>query len=116
MKTGHIGYTKVLLGYAFCGVTDPVCIEQAKSLCYKFGYLCQVQNDFTDCYGDPKDIGKVGTDIEEGKCTWLAIKFLEVASTDQKKIFKENYGKTDPLCVTRIKQLYDEVSMKISEK
>ena len=37
-----------------------------------------------DCYGDPQLTGKVGTDIEESKCSWLIIQALKKANPEQR--------------------------------
>ncbi|XP_055705666.1 farnesyl pyrophosphate synthase-like [Phlebotomus papatasi] len=106
------GYIPMTIALHFAGVTDPDIFQKTKSMCLAYGELYQFQNDFNDCYGDPEVNDNIGKYIEEGKCTWLAVKFLEIATPAQKEIFKENYGKTDPCCVKKIKQLYDELSIR----
>lgn len=47
-----------------------------------------VQDDFLDCFGDPAVTGKVGTDIEENKCSWLVVQALNKASPEQRQILQ----------------------------
>ena len=54
------------------------------------GHLFQVRDDYLDCYGKRDVIGKSGTDIQEGKCTWLIVVALQRATAEQKKILKVN--------------------------
>lgn len=56
------------------------------------GYFYQVQDDFLDCFGDSSVTGKLGTDIKDNKCTWLAVLCMQRASSEQKKIMTECYG------------------------
>lgn len=106
------GYIPMAIALHLAGVTDPEVFQKTKSMCLEYGEFCQFKNDFNDCYGDPEVNDNIGKNIEEGKCTWLAVKFLEIATPAQKEIFKENYGKSDPCCVKKIMQLYDEVSIR----
>ena len=50
-----------------------------------------------DNFGDPKVIGKVGPDIEEGKCGWLVIQALKKASPEQLEILKVSLDHSNPL-------------------
>ena len=51
------------------------------------------QDDFLDCFGNSAVTGKKGTDIQDGKCSWLAVVALQRASSTQRKIMEEHYGR-----------------------
>lgn len=104
-------YLPISLAMTLAGYSDPEAFRQARTILLEIGYFFQVQDDFLDCFGDASVTGKVGTDIQEGKCTWLAVVFMQRASRDQKKLFAEHYGKKGDEDVAIVKQLYEDVGI-----
>ncbi|KAL8461718.1 hypothetical protein ACS0TY_032181 [Phlomoides rotata] len=82
-----------------------------KDVLVNMGIYFQVQDDYLDCFGEPEKIGKIGTDIEDFKCSWLVVKALELCNDEQKKILFEHYGKENPANVAKIKALYNEINL-----
>lgn len=104
-------YLSVALGMIISGVEDKGLHGQAKEICVAIGEYFQAQDDMLDCFGDPEVTGKVGTDIEENKCTWLAVEAMKVASEDDKKIIESHYGKNEKEHVDKIKDLYRKLGI-----
>ncbi|NWT76517.1 FPPS synthase, partial [Prunella himalayana] len=85
--------------------------EDAKAILLEMGEFFQIQDDFLDCYGDPALTGKVGTDIQDNKCSWLVVQCLHRASPEQRQVLQENYGCKEPQKVAKVKELYDSLAM-----
>mmetsp|Transcript_995 Transcript_995/g.2129 ORF Transcript_995/g.2129 Transcript_995/m.2129 type:complete len:356 (-) Transcript_995:1534-2601(-) len=99
-------YLSVALGMIISGVQDEKLYSTAKEICLAIGEYFQAQDDMLDCFGNPEVTGKVGTDIEENKCTWLSVEAMKVATEDDKDILLKNYGRNDVECVAAVKDLY----------
>ncbi|KAF7840492.1 farnesyl pyrophosphate synthase 1 [Senna tora] len=84
---------------------------EVKNILVEMGTYFQVQDDYLDCFGDPETIGKIGTDIEDFKCSWLVVKALELSNEEQKKVLYENYGKPDRANVAEVKALYKKLDL-----
>ncbi len=105
-------YVPIALGMVISGVRDDAAYKVAEDICTKMGVYFQIQDDILDCYGEPEKIGKVGTDIEDNKCTWLVVKALSLASPAQRKVLEEHYGKKSEESVHAVKALYRELKLK----
>ena len=101
-------------GLVLGGVSDPAAFKQTEEICVEMGHLFQVQDDYLDCYGDPKHIGKIGTDIYDNKCGWLINTALLICSPAQKKVLEDNYAKKDPTNEKKVKAVF--VELKLEEK
>ena len=75
------------------------------------GEYFQVQDDYLDCFGASEVIGKIGTDIEDNKCSWLIVQALAKANDDQRAILDDNYGHKDPEKVKKIKSVYLDLKL-----
>ena len=60
---------------------------------------------------DPAVIGKVGTDIQDNKCSWLINQALKKVSPEQRKLLEDNYGQKDSQKEAKVKELYHELKL-----
>ncbi|CAK1584572.1 unnamed protein product [Parnassius mnemosyne] len=75
------------------------------------GIWSQINNDLTDFFDDDKRTGKTGSDIQAGKCTWLAVTALQRCNQKQRKEFEACYGSWEPENVNRIRKLYEDLNI-----
>jgi len=86
------------------------------------GIAFQVQDDYLDCFGDPKKFGKqIGGDILSNKKTFLMIHALEAANDIQQKELSLLLNSNPPDKVERVQQLFhdckaDEWAASLKEK
>ncbi|CAH1255547.1 FDPS [Branchiostoma lanceolatum] len=93
------------------GITSKESHDNAKTILLEMGRFFQIQDDYLDCYGDPAVTGKVGTDVEENKCSWLVVQALRLVNKEQRELLQENYGQNDAAKVAMVKQLYQELRL-----
>lgn len=70
-----------------------------------------LQDDYIDCFGDQTLTGKFGSDIKEGKCSWLAVNALQRCNASQRVVFNACYGSPEPAHIERCKQLYCDLKL-----
>lgn len=105
-------YLPVALGMVVSGITQRSLFEKARDILCIMGEYFQIQDDYLDCYGDPEVIGKIGTDIQDNKCSWLVVQALQIVTPAQRQVLEENYGKHDERKVAAVKQLFNEINLK----
>lgn len=104
-------YLPVALGMIISGVKDKKLFDTAREILLIMGEYFQVQDDYLDCYGTPEIIGKVGTDIQDNKCSWLVVQALLIVNKSQRNVLVENYGRHGDSNVRKVKDLYNQLGM-----
>ena len=104
-------YLPIAIGMITSGITDEKAFKVCEEVCCAMGEYFQVQDDFLDCYGDAATIGKIGTDIQDNKCSWLIVQALKRASAKQKDVLAVNYGRDEPKKIAKVKAVYEEIGM-----
>ncbi len=104
-------YLPMACGLVLGGIGGEKELKATEEICVELGEKFQIQDDYLDCYGDPKMIGKIGTDIQDHKCTWLLAQALLIVNSAQRKVIEENLGHEEPEKVAAIKALYNELDI-----
>lgn len=111
-KTAYYSfYAPVALAMKMALIKDPESYKAARDILLPMGEYFQIQDDYLDCYGDVATTGKVGTDIQDGKCSWLIIQAMKHATDSQKEILLKNYGKHDVNSINKVKEIYNEIGL-----
>ncbi|EKG15848.1 Polyprenyl synthetase [Macrophomina phaseolina MS6] len=109
-KTAYYSfYIPVAAALLLCDVATQRNLQMTKDVSIPLGEYYQVQNDYLDCYADPTVLGKIGTDIQEGKCTWLIVQALGKCSPEQRKVLEENYGRDGH--ENEVKKVYEDLQL-----
>jgi len=111
-------YLPCELGILISGVRCPdTDLKLLREICLLLGEFFQAQDDMLDCYGDPAVIGKIGRDIEEGKCTWLWYTALDITSNNPSlqselvSLYSSESRSSDPAIAACVKQIYKEIGV-----
>ncbi|XP_006001700.1 farnesyl pyrophosphate synthase isoform X2 [Latimeria chalumnae] len=107
-------YLPVAAAMYMAGIEKEAEHNNAKTILLEMGEFFQIQDDYLDCYGDPAVTGKIGTDIEDNKCSWLVVEALKRGTPEQKLILEENYGKNEQEKVAKVKALYEDLDLKVA--
>jgi len=106
-------YLPVACGFILAGgvFAETGTLKAAEDICVLMGEYFQVQDDYLDAYAPPEVLGKIGTDIQDNKCSWLVVQAMSRASPQQLATLKANYGQHDAAAVAVVKALYAELGL-----
>ncbi|CAK4030958.1 Farnesyl pyrophosphate synthase [Lecanosticta acicola] len=111
-KTAYYSfYLPVALALYFAGFASPKNLKQAEDILIPMGEYFQVQDDYLDNFADPAVLGKIGTDIQDNKCSWLINQALKIATPEQRKVLEQNYGKKDSKAEDEVKKVFNEMEL-----
>ena len=111
-KTAYYSfYLPVALALYMLDIATPANLEQAEAILIPLGEYFQVQDDYLDNFGLPEHIGKIGTDIQDNKCSWLVNQALALVTPDQRRVLEQNYGHKDKAKEAAVKKLYDDLNL-----
>ncbi|KAI0036986.1 farnesyl diphosphate synthase [Vararia minispora EC-137] len=110
-------YLPVALAMIMCGYPttapagQPDVYKYAMDVLIPLGEYFQIQDDYLDYSGTPEQIGKIGTDIVDNKCSWCINTALALCSAEQRAILDTSYGRKDPAAEARVKEIFGQVGV-----
>lgn len=111
-KTAYYSfYLPVALALLYLQLATPDNLRQTHDILIPLGQYFQVQDDYLDAYGDPEVIGKIGTDIQDNKCSWLVNQALQRCTPEQRQLLDQNYGRKESEPEAKVKALYKELDL-----
>lgn len=111
-KTAYYSfYLPVALALHYLQLATPDNLRQTHDILIPLGQYFQVQDDYLDAYGDPAFIGKIGTDIQDNKCSWLVNQALQRCTPEQRQLLDANYGRKEAEPEAKVKALYRELDL-----
>ena len=111
-KTAYYSfYLPVALALHYLELASDSNLRQAHDILIPLGEYFQIQDDYLDAYGSPEVIGKIGTDIQDNKCSWVINQALERASPAQRKTLDECYGRKDRAKEAEVKKIFEELKL-----
>ncbi|GLI81747.1 farnesyl pyrophosphate synthetase [Penicillium ochrochloron] len=111
-KTAYYSfYLPVALALLYLQVATPETLKQAHDILIPLGQYFQIQDDYLDNFGDPSVIGKIGTDIQDNKCSWLVNQAIARATPEQRAVLDSAYGRKDKEQELKVKKIFDDLEL-----
>lgn len=111
-KTAYYSfYLPVALSLYYLELATPANLKSCEDILIPLGEYFQYQDDYLDAFGSPEAIGKIGTDIQDNKCSWVINQALKRASPEQRKVLDECYGRKDSEKEKKVKEVFEELKL-----
>ncbi|KAL8790910.1 MAG: hypothetical protein Q9213_000335 [Squamulea squamosa] len=111
-KTAYYSfYLPVALALHYLSLATPTNLKQSQDILIPLGEYFQIQDDYLDAFGAPEVIGKIGTDIQDNKCSWVINQALERASPEQRKVLDKCYGRKDKEMEANVKEIFKDLEL-----
>jgi farnesyl diphosphate synthase len=92
-KTAHYSfYLPLALPFLYLGLATPEILRGIHAVAMLLGLMFHARDDFLDVYGSQAVTGKMGSDIAEKKCTWLAVEAVKRCNERQRGVLESCYG------------------------
>ena len=109
-KTAYYSfYLPVALALHYLQLASEENLKQAHDILIPLGQYFQIQDDYLDNFGDPSTIGKIGTDIQDNKCSWLINQAIQRCTPEQRAVLDASYGRKDQAEEAKVKKIFDEL-------
>eukprot|EP00415_Alexandrium_ostenfeldii_P001133 UN1133 len=121
-------YLPVALPMIVAGITDRKAFDAARETLLLMGVYFQAQDDYLDAFASPEELGKIGTDIQDKKCSWLfAHAYHEHGDDEARALLDKVYGKCkvgseeeqsvrDLYCRLGLKELFAQYEKGVEEQ
>jgi farnesyl diphosphate synthase len=111
-KTAYYSFfLPVALALHYLQLATPKNLQQAKDILIPLGEYFQIQDDYLDAFGSPEVIGKIGTDIQDNKCSWLINQALQMVTPEQRAVLDEAYGRKNSELEAKVKVIYNDLKL-----
>ncbi|GKZ55851.1 hypothetical protein AnigIFM49718_001017 [Aspergillus niger] len=113
LKAGHYTfYLAVSIALQYLQLDTPLNVQQIQDILIPLGSFYQSQNDYLDIFGNHRLTGKIGTDIQENKCSWVIIQALQMCSTEQRHVLLENYGQSSHDSALKCQRIFEALPLR----
>ncbi|KAL2833795.1 isoprenoid synthase domain-containing protein [Aspergillus cavernicola] len=106
--TSYSFYLPVALALIYLQLATAENLQQAYDILISLGQYFQVLENYLNAYSDPQFVGKIGTDIQDNKCSWIVNQALQRCSAEHRKLLDTAYGHKDDELEAKIKEEYEE--------